>query len=164
MCGDARTLPGAGRAAATSRSRRDDPRRLRGCALEYDAEAIAAIRRAEAKAAGDLIGAEYHCLEFRDLAIFEDDESRRRVVEFLRRSRPDIILTAPPADYLCDHEATHRLVRDACFIAPVPNYVTRQWEPAPRLGRIPHLYFVDALEGAHDREGRPHPVDFYAST
>lgn len=127
---------------------------------EHDAAAIAAIRRAEAKAAADLIGAEYHCLEFRDLAIFEDDESRRRVVEFLRRSRPDLILTAPPADYLCDHEATSRLVRDACFIAPVPNYVTRQWEPAPRLGRIPHLYFVDALEG-RDRDGRPHPVDFH---
>ena len=29
-----------------------------------------------------------------------DDDSRRRVVEFLRRSRPDLILTAPPADYL----------------------------------------------------------------
>src|SRR4051795_9988017 len=28
---------------------------------EYDAETISAIRRAEAKAAADLIGAEYHC-------------------------------------------------------------------------------------------------------
>src|SRR5581483_2389014 len=50
---------------------------------EYDAEAIAAIRRSEAKAAADLIGAEYVCLEFRDLAVFNDDESRRRITEFL---------------------------------------------------------------------------------
>jgi LmbE family N-acetylglucosaminyl deacetylase len=127
--------------------------------LEHDAETIAAIRRAEAKAAAGLIGAESFCLEFRDLAIFEDDESRRRVVEALRRSRPDLVLTAPPVDYLCDHEATSRLVRDACFAATVPNYKTRQWEPAPTLSKIPHLYFMDALEGL-DRDGRPQPAGF----
>jgi LmbE family N-acetylglucosaminyl deacetylase len=127
---------------------------------EHDAEAISAIRRAEAKAAADLIGAEYLCLEFRDLAIFNDDESRRRVTEALRRTRPDIVLTAPPVDYLCDHEMTNLLVRDACFCAPIPNFVTRQWEPAPPLAKIPHLYYVDAIEGK-DREGRPIPAQFY---
>ncbi|RUL89285.1 PIG-L deacetylase family protein [Tautonia sociabilis] len=128
--------------------------------VEHDAEAIAAIRRREAKEAADLIGADYHCLEFRDLAIFSDDPSRRRVVEFLRRTRPDVILTAPPADYLADHEATHLLVRDACFIAPIPNYATRQWDPAPPLERIPALYLVDPLEGK-DREGNPVPPEFW---
>jgi len=128
--------------------------------VEHDAETIAAIRRAEAKAAADLIGADYVCLEFQDLAIFNDDESRRRITEFLRRARPDLILTAPPVDYLCDHEMTNLLVRDACFTAPIPNYVTRQWEPAPALPRIPHLYYVDALEGS-DRDGKPLPVGFH---
>lgn len=127
---------------------------------EHDPEAIAEIRRGEAKASADLIGAEYHCLEFRDLAIFNDDDSRRRVVEFLRRARPDIVLTAPAVDYLCDHEMTHLLVRDACFAAPAPNYKTRQWSPAPPLGRIPYLYFVDAIEGS-DREGNALPVQFH---
>ena len=42
----------------------------------------------------------YVCLEFRDLAIFNDDDSRRRITESLRRIRPEIILTAPPADYI----------------------------------------------------------------
>lgn len=127
---------------------------------EHDAEAIAEIRRGEAKMAADLIGADYLCLEFRDLAIFNDDESRRRITEVLRRTRPDIILTAPPVDYLCDHEMTSLLVRDACFTASVPNYVTRQWEPAPALAKIPHLYYVDPIEGS-DRDGRPIPADFY---
>src|SRR5262245_29510784 len=72
---------------------------------EHDAETISAIRREEARAAADLIGAEYECLEFRDLSIIDDDESRRRVTEALRRARPDLILTSPPVDYLCDHEA-----------------------------------------------------------
>ena len=127
---------------------------------EHDAEAISEIRRGEARAAAALIGADCLCLEFRDLAIFNDDESRRRVTEILRRTRPDLIMTAPPVDYLCDHEMTSLLVRDACFTATAPNYATRQWEPAPPLERIPHLYYVDAIGGA-DREGRPQPTGFH---
>jgi LmbE family N-acetylglucosaminyl deacetylase len=126
----------------------------------HGAEAIAAIRRAEAKAAADLIDAESVCLEFRDLAIVNDDESRRRVTEALRRARPDLVLTAPPVDYLCDHEITSLLVRDACFAAPIPNYRTRQWEPAPPLPRIPHLYYVDPIGGV-DRDGRPVEAGFH---
>ena len=127
---------------------------------ELDSEAIAEVRRGEAKAAADRIGADYVCLEFRDLVIFNDDVSRRRVTEALRRVRPNIILTAPPVDYLCDHEITSRLVRDACFAAPIPNYATRQWDPAPPLARIPHLYYVDPIEGV-DRDGRPWPAGFF---
>jgi N-acetylglucosamine malate deacetylase 1 len=126
----------------------------------HDAETIAAIRRDEARAAASMIGAEYLCVEFRDLAIFNDDDSRRRVTEILRRTRPDIILTAPPVDYIADHEMTSLLVRDACFAASCPNYATRQWEPAPPLSGIPHLYFVDPLEGS-DRDGSRVPVDFH---
>jgi LmbE family N-acetylglucosaminyl deacetylase len=126
---------------------------------ELDAEAIAAIRRDEARAAAALIGADYLCLEFRDLAIFNDDEARRRVTEALRRSRPEVILTAPPIDYIADHEMTSLLVRDACFAASCPNYTTRQWEPAPPLRKIPHLYFVDPLEG-RDRQGQPVSAEF----
>jgi LmbE family N-acetylglucosaminyl deacetylase len=127
---------------------------------EHDAESIAAIRRAEAQGAANVIGADYLCLEFRDLAIFNDDDSRRRVVECLRRVRPDIVLTAPPVDYLCDHEATSALVRDACFAAPIPNYATRQWDPTPPLAKIPYLYYVDSIEGS-DHDGKPQPAGFH---
>ena len=66
----------------------DDPRRLRQRRARRRGDR--AIRRGEARAAAELIGADYLCLEFRDLAIFNDDESRRRVTEVLRRvaSRP----------------------------------------------------------------------------
>src|SRR4051812_31749575 len=60
---------------------------------EYDSETIAEIRRGEARKSAELLGADYLCLEFRDLAIFNDDESRRRVVEAIRRTRPDIIFS-----------------------------------------------------------------------
>src|SRR5262245_16866116 len=79
---------------------------------EHDAETISEIRRGEARAAANLIGADCLCLEFRDLAIFNDDESRRKVTEVLRRVRPDLVLAPPPIDYICDHEMTSMLVRD----------------------------------------------------
>lgn len=106
-------------------------------------EAIAAVRRAEAAAGAGRIGASYFCAEFRDLSIFSNDESRRRVVEVLRKARPEIILTSAPVDYMADHEATSALVRDACFAAPARNYATGS---AP-IDHIPHLYFMDPVGG-----------------
>jgi LmbE family N-acetylglucosaminyl deacetylase len=123
-------------------------------------EEIADIRRQEAKRSAAVINAEYHCLGFSDLSIFVDEPSRRRVTAALRRFRPDIVLTASPIDYHCDHEATSKLVIDACFAASVPNYGTLTYEPAPPLERIPHLYFMDPTEGI-DRDGavvNPHFV------
>ena len=97
---------------------------------------IAAVRRQEAAHAAALIGARYFCLEMRDLAIFDDDASRRLVTETLRQTRPDLVLTASPVDYHCDHEAVSALVRDACFAAPAPNYDTRAKNPAPPSPRL----------------------------
>jgi len=127
---------------------------------EHPPEEIAAIRRAEAASAARLIGAEYQCAEFRDMAVFSDDASRRRVTEILRRVQPEIVLTSSPIDYMSDHEATSALVRDACFAAPMTNYDTRAAEPAPRVNAIPHLYFMDPVGGV-DRENRPLAADFY---
>ena len=121
---------------------------------EHDAEAIADIRRKEAAKAAEILGGDYHCLEFRDLSIEVSNDSRRRVTEFIRRVNPDLIVTAPPADYMGDHEATSRLVRDAAFNAPIPNYKTLQWDPAPATERIPALFYVDPIEGT-DCFGEP---------
>jgi LmbE family N-acetylglucosaminyl deacetylase len=120
---------------------------------------IAAIRRREAAAAAAVIGAAYLCAGFYDLAIFDDDLSRRRVTEVLRAMRPDLVITAAPADYLCDHEATSALVRDACFAASVPNYPTHAENPAAPLDAIPHLYFTDPVGGV-SRFGIPIEPDF----
>ncbi|MBI3473247.1 MAG: PIG-L family deacetylase, partial [Candidatus Solibacter usitatus] len=129
---------------------------------ELEPEAIAAVRREEAASAAALIGAEYRCAEFRDLTIFSDAASRRRTVEILRQTRPDLILTSSPADYMCDHEAASELVRDACFAAPARNYSTGDPRPAPPLTAIPHLYFMDPIGGV-DRDERPIAPDFYVN-
>src|SRR5882672_8770940 len=114
---------------------------------DLSADEIADIRRNEAASAAALIGAEYRCAEFRDLAIFSDDPSRRRVVEILRKTKPDLVLTSSPVDYMADHEHTSALVRDACFAAPARNYNTRDVQAAAPLKAIPHLYFMDPVGG-----------------
>lgn len=126
---------------------------------ELGPEEISAIRRAEAHQAAAMIGADCHCLEFRDLQITHDNDSRRRVTEFLRRVRPDIVITAPPVDYMADHEMTSRLVRDATFYASIPNYATGADRPAAATDRIPHLYYVDPIELV-DYFGQRQPTGF----
>ena len=126
---------------------------------EKGPEEISRIRRSEAEKSAALLQAEYICLEFRDLSIVHDNESRQRVTEVVRRARPDIVITAPPVDYMSDHEITSRLVRDACFNAPIPNYTTNQRDPAVPIERIPHLYFVDPIEGT-DYYGNPLQPEF----
>jgi N-acetylglucosamine malate deacetylase 1 len=127
---------------------------------EFSAEQVADMRRREAASAAALIGARYICAEFRDLAIFSHDASRRQVCEVLRRVQPELVLTASPIDYHCDHETTSTLVRDACFGASAPNYTTRSAQPAQPLAAIPHLYFMDSVEGL-DRDGRTQVPDFF---
>ena len=127
---------------------------------EFPAEQVADMRRREAETAARMIGAAYVCAEFRDLAIFHDDSSRRKVCEVIRRLQPQLVLTASPIDYHCDHEATSTLVRDACFGASAPNYATGAQDPAEPLAAIPHLYFMDSVEGL-DRDGRPQRPDFF---
>ena len=122
-------------------------------------EETAAIRRAEAAASAALIGAQYLCAEFRDMAIFNTDQSRRLVTELIRAVRPNIVFTAAPVDYHCDHEATSALVRDACFAASAPNYATGSQPPAAPLDAIPHLYLVDPVGGV-DRAGSLAEPDF----
>ena len=118
---------------------------------------IAAIRKAEAAESAALIDARYRWGGFHDLAIFSDDPSRRSVTGLLRDLRPEIVLTAAPSDYLCDHEATSQLVRDACFVAPIPNYATPSKNPP--LAAIPHLYFMDPID-QRDRDGNLTIPDF----
>lgn len=121
---------------------------------EYGPLEISRIRREEGRRGAETLGADYTCLEFLDLQIVVDNDSRRRVTEVIRRLRPDLVLTAPPVDYMSDHEMTSRLVRDACFNASTPNYQTQQQNPAAPMEKIPHLYYVDSVGGI-DLFGNP---------
>jgi LmbE family N-acetylglucosaminyl deacetylase len=119
--------------------------------VEHSAEEIARIRRGEAAAAAAVIGARYVCLEERDFAIDYDTATRRKVVSLVREANPFIVITHALQDYMTDHEITGRLMRDACFGAPIPNYGGAGNEKATHS--IPYLYYCDPIEG----------VDYYGN-
>jgi LmbE family N-acetylglucosaminyl deacetylase len=121
--------------------------------MELPPEAIAAVRRAEARRAAEGIGAGYDCLEERDLLITYGEQALEKVTRLLRRVRPRIVLTHSPADYLLDHEMTSAVVRGATFSAPVPNFLAGRGLPGV-LEQIPYLYYCDPIEGK-DALGRP---------
>jgi LmbE family N-acetylglucosaminyl deacetylase len=117
---------------------------------------IADIRREEARKAAEILGAvSYRCLEFQDLEITFDNESRSIVAGLCRDINPAIVFTTPPLDYMFDHEITSQLVRDAVFNAGVPNYGAKGDSPA--TSSTPHLYYSDAIEGV-DLFGQPSRV------
>jgi len=109
-----------------------------------DREAIAALRREEARRSAAMLKAAYTCLEARDFQIFYCDALLRRTTALVRAVDPDVVLTHAPSDYLADHEETCRLVRQACFAAPVGLYAS-DGDERP-TGRVPHLYYCDPLE------------------
>lgn len=120
--------------------------------VNQDAAEISNIRTKEAANSAALIQCRYYHLGFKDMAVFSDHRSRQHVTEFLRAIRPTIVITSSPEDYMADHEATAILVRDACFAAALPNYVTGEEASSTPLAEIPALYFMDPLGGV-DRNG-----------
>ncbi len=109
-----------------------------------DREAIATLRREEARRSAEMVKATCSCLEARDFQILYGDELLRRTTALVRSIDPDVVLTHSPVDYLADHEETSRLVRNACFAAPVPLYATHGDERP--TARVAHLYYCDPIE------------------
>ena len=101
---------------------------------------LAQRRRAEAQAAGAVIGAAYEVLEHPDGALLPTLEARWKLIRLIRNFRPDLILTHRPNDYHPDHRYTSTLVQDAAYMVTVPAVCP----DAQHLERDPViLYFSD---------------------
>lgn len=127
---------------------------------EHSPEEIAAVRRGEAQAAADRLGAAYHCVGALDLRVYLTDDLVDRVVRLLAEVRPGVVLTHSPDDYHMDHEMTSKVVRAATFAAPIPNFLAGRWGDLTPLDHIPHLYYCDPIEGK-DLFGRPIRPSFW---
>jgi LmbE family N-acetylglucosaminyl deacetylase len=104
---------------------------------------LAEIRRAEANAAADQIGAHFVWLGLRDEFVFNDEPTRLLLLNTIRAAQPDVILTHNPDDYHPDHRAVSRALFDASFIMGLPNVQTEH----PAHPGVASLYYFDSLAG-----------------
>jgi LmbE family N-acetylglucosaminyl deacetylase len=115
--------------------------------MDEPPESITRIRRGEAVRGAKLLDAELYPLGEHDLRVEFDDKTKMKMTEALRETDPLVVFTHAHEDYMVDHEMTSRLVRAACFAAPIPNYFTYSVTPHPRTKHIPYLYYAAPLEG-----------------
>lgn len=110
----------------------------------HTSEEIAEIRRAEAQRAAQICGAQHATLGLHDAEVSAADPAQQRlVVDLVRETRPDLIITHHPQDYMGDHNEVSKLIFDCSFYATLPLYET---------GKTPHgavtpIYYMDTLMG-----------------
>ena len=100
--------------------------------------ALAQRRRAEARAAGAVIGATYELLDHPDGALMPTLEARHTLIRLIRGFRPDLVLTHRPNDYHPDHRYTSVLVQDSAYLLTVPAVCP----DAPHLERDPVIMYL----------------------
>lgn len=107
-------------------------------------------RRAEAKKAAEVLGADYYCFDGRDGYLFDTPELRIAVTTLIRRVKAGIVLTHLPHDYHSDHRTTCQIAESAAIVASLPNVPSRE----PPLEITPLLYHTAPL-GFSDPLGNP---------
>ena len=106
-----------------------------------DPRELVAIRRAEARAAGERIGADYVTWDFPDGRLVACLEVREAVIGGMRGVARDLVLTRRPYDYHPDHRAVGLAVQDASYLVTVPHICPRQ----PALAADPVVAYMTDL-------------------
>ena len=101
---------------------------------------LVTIRREEARAAGQVIGADSVTWDFPDGGLQADLALRAGIIREIRSFAPDLVLTHRLWDYHPDHRAVAQAVQDACYLVTVPHIAS----DVPPLRRDPVVaYMVD---------------------
>ncbi|NMA96363.1 MAG: hypothetical protein GX974_10020 [Clostridiales bacterium] len=103
------------------------------------------IRAKEAQKSGRHIGAkEVISLDVPDLEVNSyNEDTVRKLIDVIRYTKPDVIITHSPRDYMKDHVEVSRMVFDASFSSSIPHMVT-EYEAHPI---IPPIYYMEAFGG-----------------
>ncbi|MHA1264785.1 MAG: PIG-L deacetylase family protein [Candidatus Helarchaeota archaeon] len=108
-------------------------------------EELREIRYKEALQSAKLIKAEFIWLGESDELFFETKETRYKIADLIRQSKPDVIITHSPVDYHPDHQAVSKAVLNASFVSSLPNIKTTH-EVHPL---VCPLFYMDTLAGLH---------------
>src|SRR5438105_10851375 len=110
----------------------------------HTSEEIARLRGEEARRAAEICGAEEAALGLSDGEVnAADPKQRRLVIDLVRETQPDLIVTHHPGDYMSDHNETSKLVFDCSFHATLPLFETTR----PNYENVTPIYYMDTLMG-----------------
>ncbi len=99
---------------------------------EKGTRGTADLRRAEAQRASEIMGIHYReNLELEDCFFTDTFENKMRVIDALRKYRPEVVFTNALRDRHPDHARAAKLVADCCFYAGLPKIETNHaaWRP-----------------------------------
>jgi len=106
---------------------------------ELSVEEVKTIRRQEAEAAAQALGAEIRFLDWDDYPLFIDKGRLLQLVDQVREARPDLVLTHWPYDpFNQDHQVTAEAVIRACSCAGAAGL-----KLAHPPARYPALFFFE---------------------
>mgnify|MGYP005859324899 CR=1 FL=1 len=95
-----------------------------GCSGHHEIGGVELARRRYGETRGVLraLGlADYEVLDIPDGALEPTLANRWKVIEVIRKFKPDLILGPRPNDYHPDHRYTSQLIQDAAYMVVVPN-------------------------------------------
>jgi LmbE family N-acetylglucosaminyl deacetylase len=116
---------------------------------EIPPQDLVTIRREEARASGQIIGAESVTWDFPDGGLQADLALRAAMIREIRSFMPDLVLTHRLWDYHPDHRGVAQAVQDACYLVTVPHIAADV--PALRVDPVV-AYMVDLFQ-------RPQPFE-----
>ena len=110
----------------------------------HTSEEISGIRSEEARRAAEICGAEATTLGQSDGDVnAADPKQRRLMIDLVRETQPELIITHHPGDYMGDHNETSKLVFDCSFHATLPLLETTK----PNYRNVTPIYYMDTLMG-----------------
>ena len=110
---------------------------------------LARRRRAEAQAAGAVIGAAYEVFDQPDGELDDRLEFRHQMIRLIRSFRPDLVITHRSNDYHPDHRFAGLLVQDASYLLTVPAICPD----------VPHLASCPVILSFSDAFTKPCPFE-----
>jgi LmbE family N-acetylglucosaminyl deacetylase len=112
--------------------------------MVYMPEELKKIRDKEARKAAAIIGAESISLDVDDACVEAGNkEVVAKLVEVVRYTKADIIITHNPDDYMRDHMQASQLAYDASFVSTLPHLVTA----TEFFPEFPPVFYMDTLAG-----------------
>lgn len=92
---------------------------------ELGTKGDAKIRDSESKNAAEYLGAEFReNLDFSDCFFTNDNEHQMKLVEIIRKYKPDVVICNAIQDRHIDHSKAAKLVGDACFLSGLKKIST----------------------------------------